>query len=117
MKRREEKAFYLLVTGSYASENEALHALRDPFIEDWVEQTGRFRIHQLDSLMIAPGVALGQLVIEPNGEGEFVITSSDPNHQLTARKAAAVAEALRYQAMFDEVEIVPLSEDDCEEDL
>ncbi len=105
MKRREEKAFYLLVTGSYASENEALHALRDPFIEDWVEQTGRFRIHQLDSLMIAPGVPLGQLIIEPNGEGEFVITSSDPNHQLTARKAAAVAEALRYQAMFDDIQI------------
>ena len=105
MKRRKEPAFCLIVTGSYANENEALHALRDPFIEDWVEQTGRFRIHQLDSLMIAPGVALGQLMIEPSGEGEFVIMSSDPNHQLTARKAAAVAEALRYQAMFDDIQI------------
>ena len=109
MKRRKEQAFCLIVTGSYVNENEALHALRDPFIEDWVEQTGRFRIHQLDSLMIAPGVALGQLVIEPNGEGEFVITSSDPNHQLTARKAAAVAEVLRYQAMFDDIQIEMLA--------
>lgn len=109
MKRLKKPAFCLIVTGSYANENEALHALRDPFIEDWVEQTGRFRIHQLDSLMIAPGVPLGQLVIEQTGDDEFVITSSDPNHQLTARKAAAVAEALRYQAMFDDIQIEPLA--------
>ncbi len=105
MKRRKEPAFCLIVTGSYANENEALHALRDPFIEDWVEQTGRFRIHQLDSLMIAPGVPLGQLMIEQTNDEEFVITSSDPNHQLTAHKAAAIAEALRYQAMFDDIQI------------
>ena len=109
MKRRKQNAFSLIVTGRYANDSEALHALRDPFIEDWVEQTGRFRVHQLDSLMIAPGVALGQLMIEPSGDGEFVITSSDPNHQLTARKAAAVAEALRYQAMFDDIQIEPLA--------
>ena len=109
MKRRKEPAFCLIVTGSYANENEALHALRDPFIEDWVEQTGRFRIHQLDSLIIAPGVALGQLIIEQTDDDEFVITSSDPNQQLTARKAAAVAEALRYQAMFDDIQIEPLA--------
>ena len=112
MKRTKEKAFCLLVTGSYANENEALHALRDPFIEDWVEQTGRFRIHQLDSLMIAPGVALGHLIIEQTDDDEFAIKSRDPNHPLTARRAFKVAEALRYQAMFDEVEIVPLQEDE-----
>jgi hypothetical protein len=111
VKRRPEKAFCLLVTGSYANENAALHALRDPFIEDFVEQTGRFRIHQLDSLMVAPGVALGHLIIESQSEGEFVIKSRDPNHPLTARKAFKVAEALNYQAMFDEVEIVPLNEE------
>ncbi|MBI1761903.1 MAG: hypothetical protein HYR56_10755 [Acidobacteria bacterium] len=108
MKRHKEEAFCLLVTGSYANQNEAEHALRDPFIEDWVERTGRFRIHQLDSMTVAPGVALGQLSIEPIGAGEFLIQSSDPDHPLTARKATTVAGALRQQAMFDTIEIEPL---------
>ncbi len=108
MKRRKEQAFCLLVTGNYANQNEAEHALRDPFIEDWVEHTGRFRIHQLDSMTVTPGVALGQLSIELIGEGEFLIQSSDLDHPLTARKAAGVAEALRQQAMFDNIQIEPL---------
>jgi hypothetical protein len=118
MKKRFEKGFGLIVTGHYANENEALHALRDPFIEDWVEQTGRFRIHQLNSLMIAPGVALGQLEIiqqdnerDDEDQSEFLIASCDPKAPLTAKKVGKLAEALRYQAMFDEIEIVPLDEE------
>ena len=108
MKKRKEAAFALLVTGAYANQNEAEHALRDPFIEEWVERTGRFRIHQLDSMSVAPGVALGQLSIEQTADGDFLIQSNDPDHPLTARKAAAVAEALRYHAMFDNIAIEPL---------
>src|SRR5438105_2998610 len=100
MKRKKDEAFCLIVTGDYADENEAEHALRDPFIEEQTERTGRFRIHQLSSMMVAPGVGLGQLSIEQTDEGEFSIVSNDPDHPLTARKAAAVAEALRIQAMF-----------------
>ena len=40
------------------------HALRDPFIEDWVEETGRFRIHNLHEMLVVPGVTLGQLGVE-----------------------------------------------------
>ena len=105
---RKEEAYCLIVTGNYANVNEAEHALRDPFIEDWVERTGRFRVHQLSSMMVTPGVALGQLSIEQTGDGEFLIMSNAPDHPLTARKAAAVAEALRYQAMFDSITIEPL---------
>lgn len=108
MKRQKDEAYCLVVTGDYANENAAEHALRDPFIEEQAERTGRFRIHQLTSLMVAPGVAMGQLSIEQTGDGEFLITSNDPDHPLTARKAAAVAEALRYQAMFDSITIEPL---------
>ena len=108
MKHRKVEAYGLLVTGEYATQNEAEHALRDPFIEDWVERTGRFRIHQLSSLNVVPGVALGQLLIEPVGAGEFIIAGSDPDHPLTAHKARALAEALRRQAMFDEIVIAPL---------
>lgn len=111
MKRHAEKGFGILATGSYANENVALHALRDPFIEDFVEQTGRFRIHQLDSLMIAPGVALGHVQIFQQDDGEFLIAANDAKHPLTAKKAAKLVEALRYQDMFDSLEIVPLDEE------
>lgn len=108
MKKRHDEAFGLIVTGNYTNQNEAEHALRDPFIEDWVERTGRFRVHQLDSMNVAPGVALGQLSIEQTDENEFLITSNDPDHPLTIRKVTAVAEALRQQDMFDSITIEPL---------
>jgi hypothetical protein len=107
MRERWVEEYCLLVAGTYATLGEAEHALRDPFIEDWVERTGRFRIHQLDSIPVAPGVMLGQLGIEPAGEGAFVISSLAPNHPLTERKARALAEALRQQDMFDHITVEP----------
>ena len=58
-KSKEVREYCLIVEGAYLSESEAEHALRDPFIEDWVEQTGRFRIHNMDEILITPGVTLG----------------------------------------------------------
>ena len=103
MKDRSGVEFCLIVEGPYLSESEAEHALRDPFIEDWVEQTGRFRIHNLKEMEIAPGVVLGSLGVVMLDEGLFEIASTDPEHPLTERKARAVAEALLRQGMFDEV--------------
>ncbi len=82
--------------------------MRDPFLEDWVEQTGRFRIHQLNTIPIAQGVMLGQLSIEMLEEGRFMIISQDADHPLTARKAQALAESLRRQDMFDSIEVEEL---------
>ena len=103
MKDRSGVEFCLIVEGPYLSESEAEHALRDPFIEDWVEQTGRFRIHNLKEMEIAPGVVLGSLGVVMLDEGLFEIASTDPEHPLTERKSRAVAEALLRQGMFDEV--------------
>jgi hypothetical protein len=108
MRAREVEEYCLLVEGAYATLNEAEHALRDPFIEDWVERTGRFRIHQLDSISVAPGVMLGQLGIVSNDDGTFIISSTDANHPLTERKARALAEALRRQDMFDQITVEPM---------
>ena len=108
IRAREVEEYGLLVEGAYATLNEAEHALRDPFIEDWVERTGRFRIHQLDSIAVVPGVMLGQLGITPNGDGSFVISSTDANHPLTERKARALAEALRQQDMLDRITVEPM---------
>jgi hypothetical protein len=107
MKRDGGIEYCLIVEGSYLSESEAEHALRDPFIEDWVEATGRFRIHNLGEMEVAPGVVLGSLGVVMIDDGVFEIASTDPEHPLTERKAKLVAAALRRYDMFDPVEIEP----------
>ena len=105
------REYCLIVEGAYFSEAEAEHALRDPFLEDWVEQTGRFRIHNMDEIMIAPGVTLGSLGVVMLDDRVFEIASTDPDHPLTAHTANAVAEALRRQDMFDEIKSEPRPEE------
>ena len=101
------REYCLIVEGAYLSESEAEHALRDPFIEDWVEQTGRFRIHNMDEIQITPGVTLGSLGVVMLDDRVFEIASTDPDHPLTEHKAKGVAEALRRQDMFEEVKVEP----------
>lgn len=119
MKGHKSSEYCLIVEGSYLSVSEAEHALRDPFVEDWVEQTGRFRIHNLKEMVIVPGVTLGQLGVEMIDDGVFRVASLDPEHPLTEHKARGVAEALRRHDMFDEIGIEPrdgfADEDDAEE--
>ena len=103
--------YCLIVEGAYLTESEAEHALRDPFIEDWVEQTGRFRIHNMGDIEVAPGVALGMLGVRQLDERLFEIASVDPEHPLTEHKARGVADALRRQDMFDEVDVEPRQDD------
>ena len=109
--RKEVREYCLIVEGAYLSESEAEHALRDPFIEDWVEQTGRFRIHNMDEILITPGVTLGSLGVVMLDERLFEIASVDPEHPLTEHKAKGVAEALRRQDMFDEIRTEPRSDE------
>lgn len=107
MKGQQPGEYCLMLEGPYLSVSEAEHALRDPFIEDWVEQTGRFRIHNLNEMMIVPGVPLGQLGVEMLEDRIFQLYSLDPRHPLTERKAEGVADALKRQDMFDEIWVVP----------
>jgi hypothetical protein len=116
MKRSSGSEFCLIVEGSYLSESEAQHALRDPFIEEWVEETGHFRIHNLGEMEIAPGVVLGSLGVLMLDDGIFEIASTDPEHPLTERKARIVAEALRRHDMFEEIEVEPRGGADAQGD-
>ena len=109
--KREVREYCLIVEGAYLSESEAEHALRDPFIEDWVEQTGHFRIHNMNEIQIAPGVTLGSLGVVMLDDRLFEIASTDPEHPLTEHKAKGVAEALRRQDMFDEIRTEPREEE------
>ena len=105
------REYCLIVEGAYLSESEADHALRDPFIEDWVEQPGRFRIHNMNEILITPGVTLGSLGVVMLDERVFEIASTDPEHHLTEFKAKGVADALRRQDMFEEINVEPREED------
>ncbi len=107
MKDKKPDEYCLIVEGSYLTESEAEHALRDPFIEDWVEQTGRFRLHNLGEMVVVPGVMLGTLGVSMLDDGVFEIASTDAEHPLTEHKARGVAEALRRYDMFEEISVEP----------
>ena len=111
MKSQEKREYRLIVEGSYFDESEAEHALRDPFIEGWVEETGRYRIHNLKDIEVAQGVSLGSLGIFMLEEEVFEIVSVDPDRPLTEYKARMVREALRRQDMFDEITVEPIEEE------
>ena len=104
------REYILIVEGTYLSESEAEHALRDPFIEDWVEQTGKFRLHNMDEIQVTPGVTLGALGVVMLDDELFEIASNDPDNPLTEHKAKGVAEALRRHDMFDEISVKPREE-------
>lgn len=100
--------FCLIVEGNYFTVEEAKHALCDPFIEDYVENTGKFRIHNFDEIQAVSGISLGDLEIEELEEGIFEISTRTSPQILNQRKAEQLAETLRRQAMFDEINVEPL---------
>jgi hypothetical protein len=107
MDTNKPSEYCLIVEGAYLTELEALHALRDPFIEDWVEENGKFRIHNLNEMLVTPGVTLGSLEIAMLDDSVFEIASVDPEHPLTERKARGVADALSRHDMFDTIAVEP----------
>src|ERR1044072_9943339 len=94
MTENKVREFCLIVEGAYLTEGEAEHARRDPFIEDWVEQHGNFKIHNMDDIQVTPGVTLGSLGVYMIDDRVFEIASDDADHPLTEHKAQGVAEAL-----------------------
>ena len=101
--------FCLIVEGNYFTVEEAKHALCDPFIEDFVEQTGRFRIQNFDDIQAVSGIPLGDLEISMLDDETFEISCRASPLILNKRKAELLAETLRRQAMFDEITIEPLT--------
>ena len=108
MSNRQNCEHCLIVEGKYLDESDAEHALRDPFIEEWVEQTGKFRIHNFDDIEVAGGFSLGDLVVTMIDDEVFEITSNKSGRPLTEGKAKLIAEAVQRQGMFDEVRIQPV---------
>ena len=64
----------------------------------------------MDDIQVTPGVTLGSLGVYMIDERVFVISSDDPERPLTEHKAKGIAEALRRQDMFDEINVEPRGE-------
>lgn len=111
MQNSRSNEFCIIVEGYYDSAEEAKHALIDPFVEEYVEQNGKFRIHNYDEISVAGGVALGDLSLAMIEEGVFEISTKDSPQVMTRRRAEQIAETIRRQAMFDEVDIEPIEEE------
>ncbi len=105
MSGKQNGEYCLILEGNYLDESDAEHALRDPFIEEWVEQTGKFRIHNFDNIEVAGGFTLGDLDVTMLEDDIFRLTGSKHNYPITEHKAKLLAEALIRQDMFDDIRI------------
>lgn len=108
MNETKSAEFCLIVEGNYFTVEEAKHALCDPFIEEYVEENGRFRLHNFNDIQATSGISLGDLEIAEVGDGVFEISCRSSSLILNKRKAEMLAETLRRQAMFDEISVEPL---------
>ncbi|MBA2620808.1 MAG: hypothetical protein H0U87_06380 [Acidobacteria bacterium] len=102
------REFCLIAEGDFADIEEAKHALHDPFVEDFVEANGKFRLHNFEDIRVAAGISLGDLEIASIEEGVFEISCRASGQILNRSRAEKLAETLRRQAMFDEISIEPL---------
>lgn len=100
--------FCLIVEGNYQNVEEAKHALHDPFVEDFVEANGKFRVHNFDDIKVAGGLILSDLEIAEIDDGTFEISCRSSPQILNRNRAEKLAETLRRQSMFDEINIEPL---------
>ena len=100
----------IIAEGEFETVAEARHALLDPFIEEFVEQHGKFRPHDFDNIRVAGGLALSDLTIEKVDEGIFEISCKDSPQTLNHHRASRLAEFLRRQAMFDDVRVESFGE-------
>lgn len=105
MNKQQPREYCLIVEGNYYDEAEAEQALRDPFIEEWIEETGNFRIHNFDEIEVGGGIALGWLAVKMIDDEVFEISCKRADKLLTQDKAKIIAEALRRQDMFDDVRV------------
>lgn len=107
MNKQSPREYCLIVEGNYYDVSEAEHALRDPFIEEWVEEVGNFRIHNFDEIEVGGGIALGWLEVKMLDDEVFEISCNRADKPLSEQKAKIIAEALRRHDMFDEITVEP----------
>ncbi len=102
------KEFVLIAEGYYESADEAFNALCEPFIEDFVEETGTFRTHNYEDISPVSGVSLSDLDIAVLDDGVFEISLRSSQKVLNKQKAEELAENLERQLIFDSISVKPL---------
>lgn len=98
--------FKIALKGNYDSINDAKHALQDPFVEDFVEETGHFRLQDFENIRVASGITLSDLEIAQTGENTFDVYCKDSAPVLSKRRAEELVEMLEDHRMFYDIEIV-----------
>lgn len=101
--------YCLIVEGNYETVDEAKHALITPFLEEFIEETGRFRQDDFDLIQVAGGISLGDLEIAMIDSFMFEISLRSSPKILKRHKAEQLAEILRRQLVFDQIRVEPLS--------
>lgn len=101
--------YCLIVEGNYFDESEVEQALRDPFIEEYVEQNDDYRLQNFDNIEVACGISLGDLMVSMIEDEVFEISCQNSGRPLNEHKAKLLAEAVRRQDMFDEVRVEQLN--------
>ncbi len=100
--------YCLIVYGEYENVEEAKNALQTPFVEDYVEEHGRFRSHNFDDIKVAKGISLGELEIAQIEDETFQITCNNSHITLNRTRIEELAEILEIYDMFDEIVIEPI---------
>ena len=105
-----EKAseYILIAEGDYETVDEAKRALAAPFLEEFVEQTGRFRSDDYDLIQVVGGISLSDLEIAEIDDFMFEISLRSSPKMLKYHKAEQLAEVLEQQLIFDEIRVEPL---------
>src|SRR5687767_8441434 len=101
--------YCLIVEGNYENVDEAKHALSAPFLEEFIEKTGKFRLDDYDLIQVVGGISLGDLEIAQIDDFLFEISMRSSPKILKLHRAEQLAEILRRQLVFDEVRIEPLA--------
>lgn len=99
--------YCLIADGNYETIDEAKQALAAPFLEEYVERTGKFKQEDFDQIQLGGGIALGDLEIAAVEEGIFEISLRSSPKILKQHKAEQLAETLRRQLIFDEIRVEP----------
>ncbi|MGI8494141.1 MAG: hypothetical protein ACR2L1_02355, partial [Pyrinomonadaceae bacterium] len=94
METNSNGEFCLVVEGNYFTVEEAKHALCDPFIEEYVEENGKFRLQNFERIQAVSGIPLGDLEIGEIDDGVFEISCRASPLVLNRRKAELLAETL-----------------------
>ena len=100
--------FCLIAEGDYESVDEAKRALAAPFLEEFVEKTGKFRYDDYDLIQVVGGINLGDLEIAEIDDFLFEVSLRSSPKILKRHKAEELAEILRRELVFDEINVEPL---------